>query len=113
MLLSGEMGSGKTTFVKAAAQALGFCGPVTSPSYVLAHRYEGGPVPIAHLDLQRLNSLDGEDDALLADHLTPDAVAFVEWPEVAAPVLGSSALVHVRFEHEGQDTRLIEVERDA
>ena len=106
------MGSGKTTFVRSAARALGYDGAVTSPSYVLAHRYEGGPVPIAHLDLQRLSSLEGEDDALLGDHLTDDAVGFVEWPAVAVDSLAGRALVTVTFTHGGSDERIIEIRRD-
>lgn len=107
----GEMGTGKTTFIRAAARALGYEGAVTSPSYVLAHRYEGGRVPIAHLDLQRLGALDGEDDNLLEDLLTADAVAFIEWPEVAVATLGTEQAIRVSLTHDGPDARVIEVSR--
>lgn len=83
VLLYGEMGSGKTTFVRGAVRALGHDGPVTSPTYTIAHRYESGPVPVAHMDLHRLGSLHDEDPGFLADHVGPDAIAFLEWPEIA------------------------------
>ncbi len=103
------MGAGKTTFVRGAARALGFEGPVTSPTFTIGRRYDGGRLPIAHLDLHRLSGLDDEDPALLEDYLTPDAVAFVEWPEIAEPTLERIAAV-VRLAHAGEDHRTLEVE---
>src|SRR5438874_12894371 len=79
VLVGGELGSGKTTFVRGACRALGVDGPVTSPTFEIGHIY-AGPVEIAHLDLFRLPSLAGEDPALLDDYLTPDRIGFVEWP---------------------------------
>ena len=107
VLVSGELGAGKTTFVRGAARALGVSGPVTSPTFTIGRRY-AARVPVSHLDLYRLEGLGHEDPALLADYLTPDAVAFVEWPEKA----GNAALsgtVRVRLEHAGGDRRKIEV----
>src|SRR5882757_6419528 len=85
VLVSGDLGAGKTTFVRGACRALGVTGAVTSPSFTIARRYEG-TIPVSHLDLYRLGNLDGEDPALLADELAEDRVAFVEWPEVGSPV---------------------------
>jgi tRNA threonylcarbamoyladenosine biosynthesis protein TsaE len=107
VLIEGEMGAGKTTFVRGAARALGFDGPVTSPTFTIGRRYEGR-VPIAHLDLHRLAGLADEDPALLEDYLTPDAIAFVEWPAVAEPELGP-VRARVRLEHAGGDRRTIGV----
>jgi tRNA threonylcarbamoyladenosine biosynthesis protein TsaE len=107
VLIEGEMGAGKTTFVRGAARALGFDGPVTSPTFTIGRRYEGR-VPIAHLDLHRLAGLADEDPALLEDYLTPDAIAFVEWPAVAEPELGP-VRARVRLEHAGGDRRTIDV----
>jgi tRNA threonylcarbamoyladenosine biosynthesis protein TsaE len=101
------MGAGKTTFIRGACRALGFDGPVTSPTFTIGRRYEA-PVPIAHLDLHRLAGLAGEDPALLDDYLTPDAVAFVEWPEIAEPEL-DHVRARVRLEHAGGDRRAITV----
>jgi tRNA threonylcarbamoyladenosine biosynthesis protein TsaE len=104
VLVSGELGAGKTTFVRGAARALGVTGPVTSPTFTIGSRY-AGRLPVAHLDLYRLEHLDIEDPGLLADYLTPDRVAFVEWPEhVTWP---DTPTLHVRLEHLGGDTRRI------
>ena len=108
VLVRGELGSGKTTFVRGACRALGVEGPVTSPTFTIGHLYEGS-VEVAHLDLFRLDSLDGEDPALLDDYLTPERIAFVEWPEAAMPEIGRIAH-EVRLEHGGGDGRLVTVE---
>lgn len=103
------MGAGKTTFVRGAARALGVTGRVTSPTFTLGRRYEA-PVPVSHLDLHRLAGLAGEDPALLDDYVTPDAVAFVEWPEVAEAQL-EGVRARVVLEHAGGDERRITVVR--
>lgn len=110
VLVSGELGSGKTTFVRGACRALGVTGPVTSPTFTIGRRY-AGRVPISHVDLYRLEGLDDEDPALLADYLEPDAIAFVEWPERAGgggPEAVRVAL-RVRLEHLGGDRRRVAV----
>jgi tRNA threonylcarbamoyladenosine biosynthesis protein TsaE len=108
VLVIGEMGAGKTTFVRGAARALGVTKPITSPTFTLGNRYEGDP-PVAHLDLHRLSSLAGEDPGLLDDYVDAATIAFVEWPEVAESEL--EAAVRVRLDHLGGDRRRIEVER--
>jgi tRNA threonylcarbamoyladenosine biosynthesis protein TsaE len=108
VLVSGELGSGKTTFVRGASQALGVTDPVTSPTFTIGQVYGGGPVEVAHLDLYRLHSLAGEDPALLDDYLTPERVAFVEWPGIAEPAL-ERVSAHVLLEHLGGDRRRITV----
>ena len=110
VLIAGGLGVGKTTFVRGAARALGVAGPVTSPTFTIGQLYEG-PVPVSHLDLYRLGGdLGDEEPGLLEDYLTPAAIAFVEWPEAAAPELERIAM-RVRIEHAGGDRRRIEVER--
>lgn len=108
VLVSGELGSGKTTFVRGAARALGVEGPVTSPTFTIGHVLDGD-VEVAHLDLYRLEGLGGEDPALLEDYLTPGRIAFVEWPAVAEPALDRVA-ARVRIEHAGGDRRRLEIE---
>jgi tRNA threonylcarbamoyladenosine biosynthesis protein TsaE len=108
VLVSGEMGAGKTTFVRGAARALGIEGPVTSPTFTVGRIYEGGRVPVAHVDLHRLDGLEHEEPGLLADYLDPRHVAFVEWPEVAGDAL--AARVRVRLEHAGGDARRVTIE---
>src|SRR3954470_12111448 len=73
VLVQGELGSGKTTFVRGACRALGVEAPVTSPTFTIGQLY-GGAVEVAHLDLFRLESMAGEDPALLEDYLTPQRV---------------------------------------
>jgi len=107
VLVSGELGSGKTTFVRGACRALGVEGPVTSPTFTIGHVLPGSP-EVAHLDLYRLGSLAGEDPALLEDYLTPERVGFVEWPSVAEPAL-ERVVARVLLEHEGGDRRRITV----
>jgi tRNA threonylcarbamoyladenosine biosynthesis protein TsaE len=111
VLVSGDLGAGKTTFVRGACRALGVESAVTSPSFTIAQRYDGR-VPISHLDLYRLGDLDDEDPALLADELAPDRIAFVEWPEVGAPVglEPERVAARVRLEHRGGDHRLVTLE---
>ncbi len=108
VLVTGELGSGKTTFVRGAARALGVEGPVTSPTFTIGQVYAGAP-DVAHLDLYRLGSLAGEDPALLDDYLTPERVGFVEWPAVGEPAIERVA-ARVTLEHLGGDRRRITIE---
>jgi tRNA threonylcarbamoyladenosine biosynthesis protein TsaE len=110
VLVSGELGSGKTTFVRGACRALGIADPVTSPTFTIGQVYGGDGTPeVAHLDLYRLASLDGEDPALLDDYLTPERIAFVEWPGIAGAALGHVA-ARVSIAHAGGDRRTIDIE---
>jgi tRNA threonylcarbamoyladenosine biosynthesis protein TsaE len=109
VVLSGDLGTGKTTLVRGACRALGFTGPVTSPTFTIGQRYEGGRLPVSHLDLYRLRTLEDEDPALLDDYLGRDGVAFVEWPAAASGRLGRPAL-EVRLSHQGEERRRIEVD---
>jgi tRNA threonylcarbamoyladenosine biosynthesis protein TsaE len=108
VLVRGELGAGKTTFVRGAARALGVGDPVTSPTFAIGHRYEGSNATVAHLDLYRLAGLGREDPGLLEDYLGPESIAFVEWPEEEAPEF-ASAKVEVTLTHAGGDRRRIEV----
>jgi tRNA threonylcarbamoyladenosine biosynthesis protein TsaE len=107
VLVSGELGSGKTTFVRGACRALGVEGPVTSPTFTIGHVLDGSP-EVAHLDLSRLGSLAAEDPALLDDYLTPGRIAFVEWPAVGEPAF-ERVSARVVLEHLGGDGRRITV----
>jgi tRNA threonylcarbamoyladenosine biosynthesis protein TsaE len=109
VLLAGDLGAGKTTLVRGAARALGFAGPVTSPTFTIGQRYEGGRLAVSHLDLYRLQDLEGEDPALLDDYLGPEGVAFVEWPAAGSGRLGRPAL-EVRLAHVTEERRRIEVD---
>jgi tRNA threonylcarbamoyladenosine biosynthesis protein TsaE len=108
VLVAGELGSGKTTFVRGACRELGVEEPVTSPTFTIGQLYAGEP-EVAHLDLYRLESLAGEDPGLLDDYLTPDRIGFLEWPAAAEPRL-ERVRARVRLEHLGGDRRRIAVE---
>jgi tRNA threonylcarbamoyladenosine biosynthesis protein TsaE len=108
VLVSGELASGKTTFVRGACRALGVEGPVTSPTFTIGHVLGADP-EVAHLDLYRLGSLAVEDPALLEDYLTPERIAFVEWPAVGEPGFERVA-ARVLLEHMGGDRRRITIE---
>ena len=107
VLVCGELGTGKTTFVRGASRALGVAGAVTSPTFTIGRRY-AGRVPVAHVDLYRLDDLGEEDPALLADYLGPDVVTFVEWPERAGDRVPAAAR-RVRLEHLGGDRRRVTI----
>lgn len=114
VLIAGDVGTGKTTWVRAACEELGVTDPVTSPSFTIGQVY-AGPVPVAHVDLFRLETLEGEDPALLADYLTPDRVAFIEWPGAGrAEVDRARVALELKLSHEGGSQRRIDVRgRDA
>src|SRR3954447_25838965 len=80
--VSGELGSGKTTFVRGACRSLGVTVPVTSPTFTVGHRYEGR-VPVSHLDFYRLKGVSQGGGGPREPYFD-DAVAFVEWPEAGA-----------------------------
>jgi tRNA threonylcarbamoyladenosine biosynthesis protein TsaE len=104
--VSGELGSGKTTFVRGACRALGVEAPVTSPTFTIGHRYEGR-VDVSHLDLFRFDGLSPAQWLTQWGDLEPyfeNAVVFVEWPEAGAAVL-PEARVGVRLAHAGGDRR--------
>lgn len=108
VLISGELGAGKTTLIRGACRALGVREPVTSPTFTIGHTYIGR-VPISHLDLYRLTELDQEDPALLEDYITPEAVAFIEWPGAAEPWL-ERVTRRVEIRHAGGDEREIDLD---
>jgi tRNA threonylcarbamoyladenosine biosynthesis protein TsaE len=108
VVVSGEMGAGKTTLIRGACRALGVEGPVTSPTFTIGQRYVGR-IPVSHLDLYRLGDLGGEDPALLDDYLDAASVAFVEWPAAAEPELAGRRPLEVRITHLGADRRQIEI----
>ena len=105
--VSGELGTGKTTFVRGACRALGVEGPVTSPTYTIGHRHEGEP-PVSHLDLYRLDALAPADWAALEPYFE-GAITFVEWPERAVGWLPTPR-VRVALAHLGPEERAIQLE---
>ena len=104
--VSGELGAGKTTFVRGACRALGVTGPVTSPTFTIGHRYEGR-VTVSHLDLFRFASVSPAEWGDLEPYFD-GAVCFVEWPEAAGAGLPAVS-VAVRLRHVDPTHRLVEL----
>ena len=107
VLVSGDLGSGKTTFVRGALRALGVTEPVTSPTFVVGQLYGEGR--FAHLDMYRLDGLEPEDPGLLDPYFGPGVISFVEWPEAAWDEALGPVRFRVALRHEGGDRRSLEV----
>ncbi|HSC92226.1 MAG TPA: tRNA (adenosine(37)-N6)-threonylcarbamoyltransferase complex ATPase subunit type 1 TsaE [Gaiellaceae bacterium] len=107
--VSGELGTGKTTFVRGAARALGVEARVTSPTFTVGHRYEGR-VLVSHLDLYRFTGVSAAEWGDLEPYFE-DAVVFVEWPEAAGDELPPPR-AHVRMRHDGGSRRMIEIDAE-
>jgi tRNA threonylcarbamoyladenosine biosynthesis protein TsaE len=105
--VSGELGSGKTTFVRGACRALGVQSPVTSPTYTVGHRYRGS-VEVSHLDLFRFEAVSPAEWGDLEPYFD-GAVCFVEWPEAAGDSLPAPRF-RVVMRHAGGDRRMIGIE---
>ena len=111
VLLRGDLGAGKTVFVKGLAAGLGLDpDAVTSPTFTLVHQYHGGRLPLVHLDLYRIERIELDEvgfDAALAEA----GVLVVEWAErLARPVAGA---ITVSIRDRGGDEREIVIERRA
>jgi tRNA threonylcarbamoyladenosine biosynthesis protein TsaE len=105
--VSGELGSGKTTFVRGACRALGITAHVTSPTFTVGHRYPGDP-DVSHLDLFRFQDVSAAEWGDLEPYFE-DAICFVEWPEAAAGAL-PPVRVEVRLSHVDPTRRMITLE---
>jgi tRNA threonylcarbamoyladenosine biosynthesis protein TsaE len=110
VLIEGELGAGKTTFVRGACRALGVDGAVRSPTFSIGHRYRAR-IPVAHIDLYRVGDLAREDPDLLSEYLRPDTIAFVEWPRQTAQLAALGPIAaRVRIEHASPDERTVEID---
>ena len=107
--VSGDLGAGKTTFVRGAARALGVSGPVSSPTFTIGHRYEA-PTPVAHLDLYRIAGLDPEEWGDLEPYFD-GSIAFVEWPEHGGDWLPTARVV-VTLTHVDESHRNVRIDSD-
>jgi tRNA threonylcarbamoyladenosine biosynthesis protein TsaE len=107
LLLSGDLGAGKTAFVRGLAEGLGIdAGEVTSPTFTLVHEYRGGRLPLIHVDLYRLDRADLDEIGLDQD-LAGQGIVAVEWPErISRPIKGA---LMVKIVDRGGERREIEI----
>ena len=108
LLLHGDLGAGKTAFVRGLAEGLGLeDDPVSSPTFTLVHEYIGGRVPLYHADLYRLP--DGASlDELGLDEVAQGGVLAIEWPERLARDVPDA--IDIRIDITGESTRVISID---
>ncbi len=106
--VSGELGSGKTTFVRGACRALGVRERVTSPTYTIGHRYHGDDGEVSHLDLYRFEGVSAAEWGDLEPYFD-NAIAFVEWPEAGEGVLPAPRFT-VRLRHADGARRMVSID---
>ncbi|HBX76106.1 MAG TPA: tRNA (adenosine(37)-N6)-threonylcarbamoyltransferase complex ATPase subunit type 1 TsaE [Acidimicrobiaceae bacterium] len=107
ILLTGELGAGKTAFTQGFGRGLGVTEPITSPTFTLVHEYEGR-IPIFHLDVYRLKHLDEALDLALPEMIDGDAVTVIEWGDVISTILPPQYL-QISFHHgDSDDDRYID-----
>lgn len=107
--IAGELGSGKTTFVRGACEALGVSERVTSPTYTIGHRYHGAETEVSHLDLYRYQGVSAAEWGDLEPYFER-AIAFVEWPEAGEGVL-PPATYKVQLRHTaGEASRMVTID---
>lgn len=104
--LDGELGSGKTVFVKGFARALGIKETITSPTFSLVKEYLNGEMPLYHMDLYRIDN--ASDDFGLSDYLNQDAVCIIEWPEMMENDLPAERL-DIKIKVIDENTRVLVV----
>jgi len=103
LFLSGELGAGKTTFVRGFLRGVGWRGKVGSPTFTLIEPYEAGPVPVYHFDLYRLRTPDELEAIGFRDYFDGRGICVVEWPERAGTLLEApDILVEIRTQGSGR-----------
>jgi len=106
--LFGELGAGKTALVKGIARGLGITQEVTSPTFTLVHEYAGGRLPLFHIDLYRLDSLEQTLAIGIEEYLNGPGVTAIEWSEKIESLLPANA-TRIRITASDNDVRHIEV----
>ena len=104
----GDLGAGKTAFTRGLARGLGYCEPVTSPTYTIVNEYLGGRLPLFHFDMYRLASSDDLWDIGWEDYLERGGICAVEWSENVDDAMENA--VYITIHKTGEASRRIEIE---
>ena len=104
----GQMGAGKTTFIKAVCEELGVADTITSPTFAIVNEYTAALGPIYHFDFYRIKKLEEVYDMGYEDYFYSGALCLIEWPELIEELLPEDA-VRVTIEEEADGTRIIEL----
>lgn len=107
--LYGDLGAGKTVFVRGIASGLGLSDDITSPTFTLIHEHSGHCM-LYHMDLYRLNSIEEMHEIGIEDYLYGDGVCLIEWAEKLGTLLPRNA-IRVTITHEGGSRRRIAIDR--
>ncbi|MBM6871069.1 tRNA (adenosine(37)-N6)-threonylcarbamoyltransferase complex ATPase subunit type 1 TsaE [Pseudoflavonifractor phocaeensis] len=106
---TGDLGAGKTAFVRGMARGLGIAQRVTSPTFTIVNEYEGGRLPLFHFDMYRLGSADELYDIGWEDYLARGGVCAVEWSENIEEALEENTVRVDLRRGDGEDTRIIRI----
>jgi tRNA threonylcarbamoyladenosine biosynthesis protein TsaE len=109
VVLSGEMGAGKTAFAKGFGAALGVTDPITSPTFTLVHSYDAGRITLHHADIYRLSTLHEVAELALSELLEYDGIVLLEWGDVVVQSLGDHLMVHLVVDPDDDDARRITI----
>ncbi|MGA1161907.1 MAG: tRNA (adenosine(37)-N6)-threonylcarbamoyltransferase complex ATPase subunit type 1 TsaE [Ilumatobacteraceae bacterium] len=109
IVLSGDMGAGKTAFAQGFGRALGVTEPITSPTFTVVHTYDTGRILLHHADLYRLDRTSEIDDLALAELTEDEGILLIEWGDVAADRLGSHLLVSLEPIDDDDDARRVTI----
>ncbi len=109
IVLSGDMGAGKTAFAQGFGRALGVTEPVTSPTFTVVHTYDTGRMLVHHADLYRLDRTSEIDDLALTELVEGEGVLLVEWGDVATDRLGPHLSVTLESIEDDDDSRRITI----
>ncbi len=104
--LDGELGSGKTVFVKGFAKSLGLEENITSPTFNIVKEYNTGELPLYHMDVYRLE--DGNDNIGLEDYFNAQGISIIEWSELIEDILPQERL-DIKFKILDENTRIIKL----